>query len=101
MDSLDQQETIRQKIMAFLEAGPATALDISQHVHISEKDVYEHLVHVKKSVASRGEKLLIHPAECLKCGFVFKERKRFRAPGRCPACKSTYLRKPAYEIVRG
>jgi len=101
MESLHQQETVRQQIIAFLKEGPATALDISQHVHISEKEVYEHLTHVKKSVASRGETLRIHPAECLKCGFVFKERKRFRTPGRCPVCKFTHLRKPSYEIARG
>ena len=101
MDSLNQQETVRQQIIGFLKEGPATALDISQHVHISEKEVYGHLAHVKKSVASRGEKLMIHPAKCLKCGFVFKERKKFRSPSRCPDCKATYLQKPAYEIVRG
>ncbi|HDR16428.1 MAG TPA: transcriptional regulator [Desulfobacteraceae bacterium] len=100
MNGSNEQETVRRRIIALLEERHATSLDISQSVRISEKEVYEHLVHVGKSVASRGEKLLIHPAECMKCGFVFEGRKRFRPPGRCPACKSTHLRKPAYEIVR-
>jgi hypothetical protein len=101
MESPNRQETVRRRIIAFLKEGPATALDISQNIRISEKEVYEHLVHVKKSVASRGEKVIIHPAKCQKCGFVFKERKRFTSPSRCPKCKSTYLQKPTYEIVRG
>jgi transcriptional regulator len=100
MDSVNQQETVRQQIIGFLKEGPATALDISQHVHISEKEVYQHLGHVERSVVSRREKLVVHPAQCLKCGFVFKGRKRLKAPGRCPLCKSTHLQKPNYEIVR-
>jgi transcriptional regulator len=99
MNGNNQQETLRRRIMAMLRQGPATAIDISQSLGISEKEVYSHLSHVARTVASDGEKLLIHPAQCLKCGFLFSKRNRFRPPGKCPCCKSTHLRKPAYEIV--
>ena len=99
MHTENRNETIRRRMISLLEQGPATALEISQAIRVSEKEVYEHLSHVGRSVAAKGGKLRIHPPECLKCGFVFSERKRFTPPGRCPGCRSTHLRKPAYEIA--
>jgi transcriptional regulator len=93
------EATVRHRMIAFLEQGPATALEISQAIRIGEKEVYEHLPHIERSMVAKGEKLRIHQPKCLKCGFLFAERKRFRPPGRCPDCKSSYLSKPAYEII--
>jgi len=74
------------------------AIDISQHVGITEKEVYEHLPHIARSIAVQGKNLVIHPSVCLKCGFKFENRTRFTRPGRCPECKGTRIRRPAYEI---
>ncbi|MBW1901121.1 MAG: transcriptional regulator [Deltaproteobacteria bacterium] len=91
-------ETIRQRIIACLSEVSMNAIDISQDLGIMEKEVYEHLPHIARSVASQGKSLVIHPSMCLKCGFVFENRKRFTRPGRCPQCRETRIRRPAYEI---
>jgi hypothetical protein len=90
--------TIRQQIIDLLSNHEMDAREISREVGIREKEVYEHLVHIAKSLAAKGKALLIQPSRCLSCGYVFADRKRFTRPGRCPRCKKTHLQSPAYYI---
>lgn len=93
-------KTIRQLLIESLSEGELTAIDLSQDVGISEKEVYEHLPHIARSVAVQGKVLTVTPARCLKCGFVFEGRKRVTRPGRCPRCRETYIQSPSYRIRR-
>ena len=93
-------KTMRQQIIALLRARQMSARELSQSLGIEEKEVYQHLNHVYRSAVPLGMRLEIRPSECLKCGFVFKNRARFTPPGRCPRCKGTYLQKPAFKIHR-
>ena len=90
--------TIRQQIIELLAHNEMDARDLSQAVGIKEKEVYEHLTHISRSLTARGSKLAMRPSECLKCGYVFKDRKRFTRPGRCPRCRETHLTSPFYWI---
>ncbi|MBU0733933.1 MAG: transcriptional regulator [Proteobacteria bacterium] len=91
-------KTIRQQIIDILMEREMTAIDLSQDVGIGEKEVYEHLPHIARSVASQGKELVIEPVRCLKCGYVFEGRKRFTRPGRCPRCRETHIQKPAFRV---
>ena len=91
-------QTIRHQMIEALKKEEMTAIELSQSLRIPEKEVYEHLPHISRSVSSSGERLVIHPAMCLKCGYVFKDRRRFTRPGRCPRCKESHLQRPAYQI---
>ena len=75
-----------------------TAKELSAAVGISEKDVAEHLAHLERSLKPDGLRLEVTPAECLACGFVFRERTRFTRPGACPKCRSTRIDPPAFRI---
>ncbi len=75
------------------------ARDLSQMLGIQEKEVYEHLPNIARSVKNQGKRLIIRPASCLACGFVFEERRRFKPPGRCPKCRGTRIERPAYRIL--
>ena len=90
--------TIRQQIINCLSEGAMSAIEISQDLGIREKEVYDHLPHIARSVAAQGKSLIILPSQCLNCGYVFEDRKRFTRPSRCPKCKGTYLQRTAYEI---
>jgi predicted Zn-ribbon and HTH transcriptional regulator len=92
-------KTIRQQIIEFLTDAEMEARDLSGAVGIKEKEVYEHLTHIARSLAARGSKLTIRPSECLKCGYVFKDRKRFTRPGRCPRCRETHIINPSFKIT--
>jgi hypothetical protein len=85
--------TIRKEIIEFLRTGERTAKDISQAMHVPEKEVYIHLEHISRSL--RGD-FGIGPAECLGCGFKFSKRRAIRPPSRCPICKSEHIQDPTF-----
>lgn len=91
-------KTIRQQIIELLVEQEMSAREISQTVRIREKEVYEHLFHVARSVNTQKKKLVITPSECLGCGYIFKNRKRYTPPGRCPHCKGEHIQNPTYRI---
>jgi len=92
-------KTIRQRIIELLSHDELTAKEISQTIGIREKDVYSHLPHVARSTAAQNKKLVVNPARCLACGYVFKDRKRLTRPSRCPRCKRSHLQEPTYRIA--
>ncbi len=92
--------TKRRRIVQMLREGECTARDISQALGIREKEVYEHLPHVERSLGG-GTSVISRPAECLHCGFVFRKRTRFTAPGKCPVCRSEAISPPHYGIKGG
>ncbi len=94
----EKQETARQQIMSVLKGRPLSARDISAEVRISEKEVYGHLEHIQRSIDRGRCRLAVTPAECKKCGFVFKKRDRLRKPGKCPVCRSESITKPLFSI---
>ena len=71
--------TIRREIMALLSQGEYGAKNISKIIRISEKEVYEHLEHIGRSLKSQKMRLKIIPALCLECGFKFEGRNCFRS----------------------
>jgi len=91
--------TIRQKIIDLLTDGEMDARELSREVGIKEKDVYEHLAHIGRSLAAQGSGLAVRPSECLDCGYVFKDRRRLTRPGRCPRCRKSHLSNPSFQIT--
>jgi len=94
----ERHETVRQEIVAALRGRTLSAKDISAEVRISEKEVYDHLEHIRKTVLKKDLHLEIYPAECVKCGFVFRKRERLKKPGRCPVCRSETIQHPLFSI---
>jgi len=95
---VERHETIRREILAVLQDQALSSKDISAEVHISEKDVYDHLEHIERSAHATGHHLTVIPAECEKCGFVFKKRERLKKPGRCPICRGEKIQEPLFTI---
>ena len=91
-------QTIRQKIIELLSNSDLDARELSQELGVREKEVYEHLAHVGRSVKAEKKKLMIQASRCLQCGFVFEDRRRFTRPSRCPKCRQSYLQNPRFQI---
>ena len=91
-------QTLRQGMIALLKVEECGVRDISQALHISEKEVADHLAHIRRSLSTSRRTLEIRPSECLACGFVFKDRRRFSRPGRCPRCRQTRISMPRFHI---
>jgi predicted Zn-ribbon and HTH transcriptional regulator len=92
----EKQVTIRRGIISLLQEEPLTAREISARVGIPEKEVLDHLEHIRAAARDGGEKLRLIPAACRKCGFEFHKRERLARPGRCPVCHGEQIREPRY-----
>lgn len=97
-EPLERADTLRHQIMDLLGKGERSAQDLSAAVRIPERDVYEHLDHIRKSMERRAGQVVIVPPECRKCGFVFTRMRRLRKPGKCPACLSESIHEPLFRI---
>jgi hypothetical protein len=91
-------DTIRQEIIAALLEGPCSARELSAAAGIPEREVPAHLEHIRKSIISSRQRLIVTPAECKKCGFVFSKREKLKRPGKCPVCKGESIREPRFMI---
>ncbi len=89
----ERAETLRQTIIRLLDGRIMTASELSKEVGASEREIYDHLDHIKRSKI-----LEIIPSECADCGFIFEERTRSKKPGKCPSCKSTRIYPPSFSI---
>jgi len=94
----ERSATPRAAIREALLGGPLTTREISERTSLREKDIAGHLEHLERSLKPRGERLLVRPAECLACGFVFRDRHRFTTPGACPSCRSERIAPPAFHV---
>jgi len=95
---VERHETIRKEIVKILQNRTLSAKDISAELHILERDVYEHLAHIHRSMHKTGHHLTIIPAECLKCHFVFTKRERLKTPGKCPACHEEHIQEAFFSL---
>jgi hypothetical protein len=94
-----ETKTLRRKIIALLSDREMDARGLSEELRIKEKEVYEHLAHVERSVQAAGGKFVLTPSECQLCGYVFEDRRRLTRPGRCPKCRRSKLQNPSFRIV--
>ncbi len=93
-------DTIRHRLLAELHDGPVSALELSGRLGVSEKDIYEHLEHIRVTLHHTERRLAIQPAECVKCGFLFQKRERLKKPGKCPVCRSESIHAPLFSLSR-
>lgn len=91
-------DTIRHQITELLATGTFSAKDLSAEVKVAEKEVYDHLDHIRRSMVRGPRKFVITPPECRKCGFTFTRLERLRKPGKCPACRGEAIREPLFMI---
>ena len=85
-------------MIALLSEREMTAKELSQALGIREKEVFDHLAHIARTVAVHRGKLTVLPIHCLACGYVFEERRRFTRPSRCPQCKKSHIEAPVFRL---
>ncbi len=96
---VERFDTIRHRIVSLLSAHPSTARQMSAELRIPEKEIYDHLEHIRKTTHAGIYRLVVQPARCEKCGFTFRKRERLKGPGRCPICRSELIADPLFAVV--
>jgi predicted Zn-ribbon and HTH transcriptional regulator len=91
--------TIRDALREALRGRPLTARELSAAVGIPEKQVAEHLEHLRRSLAAVGGELVVEPARCLRCEYEFGGRQRASKPSRCPECKGERIEPPRFRAT--
>ncbi len=94
----ERYETLRRRIVSLLKETPMTGKELSGFLRIPEKDVYEHLEHIRKTMNKGGDRLVVTPARCDRCGFVFTKRSRLKRPGKCPLCRNESVEEPVFSV---
>lgn len=93
--SVPRNQTLRQSMILIMEEREVSARELSAETGIREKEVYDHLEHIRKTM---GKDFIITPAQCRKCHFIFEKRNRLKKPGRCPLCHSEIIEAPLFKI---
>lgn len=97
-EPVERAQTVREAIAEALREDALTTQELSARVSVPEREVADHLEHLGRSLRRGPEHLVVIPARCVRCGFVFEARERRTKPSRCPACKSERLAPARFSI---
>jgi predicted Zn-ribbon and HTH transcriptional regulator len=82
--------TLRRDLVKILSLQPRSVSSVARELGLTRGDVEDHLRHAIRSAKAAGHSILIEPARCRQCGFLFGEDKLSK-PGKCPECRGTRL----------
>ena len=85
--------------MDVLAVEPRTASRLARELGLDRRDVEDDLLHLVRSARAAGHEVVVEPARCRACGFVFGEEKLSK-PSKCPQCRSTWLFEPLLRIAK-
>jgi predicted Zn-ribbon and HTH transcriptional regulator len=88
--------TLRRQLRDVLDA-PRTVSWLARELDRRRGDVEEDLRHAIRSARAAGERVVIEPAKCKQCGFLF-DAEKLSKPGKCPACRGTRIFEPLVSI---
>jgi predicted Zn-ribbon and HTH transcriptional regulator len=82
--------TLRKQLIEYLSHEPRSISRLARELGISRADVEDALRHMIRSARAVGHRVLVLPARCRTCGFVFDEDKLAK-PGKCPSCRNSRI----------
>jgi hypothetical protein len=87
----------RKHLLEILSAEPRTASSLARELGLGRRELEDDLRHMIRSARAAGHDVIVEPARCRACGYIFGEEKLAK-PSRCPACKSTWLFEPLVHV---
>jgi len=85
--------TLRRDLVAYLSHEPRSVSRLARELRLPRADVEDALRHMIRSARAAGRRIVVIPARCRACGFVFDEDKLTK-PSRCPECKESRIFEP-------
>lgn len=83
--------------MEILTGEARSASSLARELGVPRRAMEEDLRHMIRSARAAGHRVVVDPARCRACGYAFDED-RLSKPGRCPACRSTWLFEPQLRL---
>ena len=80
----------RRDLIALLTAQPRSVSSLARELGVGRDQMDEDLRHLLRSARAAGHRVVVEPAHCKTCGFLFGEEKLSK-PGKCPACRGTRI----------
>jgi predicted Zn-ribbon and HTH transcriptional regulator len=91
--------TRRRDLIALLTSQARSVSSLARDLALERQDLAEELAHAIRSARAAGHRVVVEPARCRTCGFVFGEEKLTK-PGKCPSCRGTRLFEPQIRLER-
>jgi transcriptional regulator len=82
--------TVRRDLVKILSIEPRSVSSVARELGLPRGDAEDHLRHAIRSAEAAGHTIIIEPARCRRCAFVFGGEKLSK-PGKCPECRGTRL----------
>jgi hypothetical protein len=90
--------TRRKEMIELLRKQPMTMHELARTFRAETKEILVDLEHIAYTVKPT-ERLVMNPATCRSCGFIFRTREKRSKPSKCPACKREKITEPIFSIT--
>jgi transcriptional regulator len=88
----------RKDLIPLLLDRPMSLSEIAREIHENPKEVIDALEHLSQSLKHTEHRLIVQPAQCRSCGFIFRADK-FTRPSKCPECRKRWIADPLFSVV--
>jgi transcriptional regulator len=82
--------SLRRDLVKMLTAQPQSVSSLARAMALDRRAAEDHLRHAIRSARAAGHHVIVEPAKCKQCGFMFGEEKLSK-PSKCPECRGTRL----------
>ena len=89
--------TLRRQLFEALSAEPRSVSRLARELRLPRADVEDALRHMIRTARAAGHRIVVMPARCRSCGFIFDEG-TLTKPGRCPACRNSRIFEPQISV---
>jgi len=86
-------------LLDLVSSEPRTASSLARELRLDRRDLENDLQHMITSARAAGHVVIVDPARCKKCGFVF-DQTRLSKPGKCPECRGSRVFEPLIRVER-
>ena len=75
-----------------------TINEMAKYFEVPYSTIPEDISSIRKTLRLKGMRFYVAPAECLNCGFLFRDRSRVDDPKKCPKCHSERIEPQKFRI---
>ena len=91
--------THRRQLLELVSGEPRTLSSLARELGLDKRGIEDDLRHMIRSARAAGHAVVVEPARCRQCGFVFDED-RLTKPGTCPSCRGSRIFEPLIRVDR-